>query len=107
MKVSVMSSDVVFFLVLFFNKNVMGMVIDNVVNIVVNVFISVLLIFLVILNKLLFLKLLLYYEIIKKMINDIIVIMIKINDVEGGDIIFVIDGMCGRNVNIKNKVENF
>lgn len=41
-----------------------------------------------------------------KMMNDITAIIIKINNAEGGDIIFSIDGMCGRNVNAKNKVEN-
>ncbi|MHB7086326.1 hypothetical protein ACYCIR_26130 [Klebsiella pneumoniae] len=71
-------------------------------NTVVNVSISALPTFLAILNKSLFLKSPLYHEITKKMINDITAIMIKINDAEGGDIIFVIDGMCGRNVNIKN-----
>ncbi len=106
MKASAMSSDVVFSPVLSFNKNVMGMAIDNVANTVVNVSISALPTFLAILNKSLFLKSPLYHEITKKMINDITAIMIKINDAEGGDIIFVIDGMCGRNVNIKNKVEN-
>ncbi|MCQ8380256.1 hypothetical protein JEK38_09260 [Klebsiella pneumoniae] len=106
MKASAMSSDVVFSPVLSFNKNVMGMAIDNVANTVVNVSISSLPTFLAILNKSLFLKSPLYHEITKKMINDITAIMIKINDAEGGDIIFVIDGMCGRNVNIKNKVEN-
>ncbi|MBL1946373.1 hypothetical protein ELI87_28350, partial [Klebsiella pneumoniae] len=37
MKASAMSSDVVFSPVLSFNKNVMGMAIDNVANTVVNV----------------------------------------------------------------------
>ncbi|CDL12571.1 hypothetical protein [Klebsiella pneumoniae IS43] len=42
MKASAMSSDVVFSPVLSFNKNVMGMAIDNVANTVVNVSISAL-----------------------------------------------------------------
>ncbi|WP_074388853.1 hypothetical protein [Mangrovibacter phragmitis] len=106
MKASAISSDEVFSPVLSFNRSVMGMVIDNVANIVVNVSISALPTFLAILNKSFFLKSPLSHEITRKMINDITAIIIKINDAEGGDIIFVINGMCGRNVNTKNKVEN-
>ena len=40
MKANAISSDAVFSPVLFFNKNVMGMVIDNVANTVVNVSIN-------------------------------------------------------------------
>ncbi|MEI2507057.1 hypothetical protein ACMWCG_28215 [Klebsiella pneumoniae] len=42
MKANAISSDAVFSPVLFFNKNVMGMVIDNVANTVVNVSINAL-----------------------------------------------------------------
>lgn len=41
-----------------------------------------------------------------KVMKDITAIVINIDSAEGGDVIFFIKGMCGRNVNAKNKVEN-
>ncbi len=43
---------------------------------------------------------------IMKVMKDITAIVINIDSAEGGDVIFFIKGMCGRNVNAKNKVEN-